>query len=133
MDCGRRRDKGQPCVSRITLERIGTHLTLSVLGECRGYCTNSPDRTAAEIEPALTECTNGAQIVAHEQHRSAFAGGHFSHLAQALPLNLRVADGEYLVDDQDLGFQMRRDREGEPHLHPAGITFDRRVDELLHT
>src|SRR5262249_40336068 len=28
---------------------------------------------------------------------------------------------------------MRRHREGEPHLHAAGITLDRCVDKLLHT
>ena len=69
--------------------------------------------------------------MADEQHRAAFAGGHLAHLAQAFLLKLGVADRQHLVDDQDLRLQMRRDREGEPHIHAAGIALDRRVEELL--
>ena len=53
------------------------------------------------------------------------------HLAEALLLELGVADGEHLVDDQDLGFQMRRDGEGEPHIHARRVALDRRVEKFL--
>ena len=55
----------------------------------------------------------------------------FGHAPEALPLELGVADGEDLVDDQDLGLEVRGDREREPHVHAAGVALDRRVEELL--
>ena len=53
------------------------------------------------------------------------------HLAEALLLELGVADRQHLVDDQDLRLEMRRHGEGEPHVHAARVALDRRVEELL--
>ena len=53
------------------------------------------------------------------------------HLAEALLLELSVADGENLVDDQDLWFQVGGDGEGQPNVHAAGVALDRRVEELF--
>ena len=41
------------------------------------------------------------------------------HLAQALLLELGVADRQHLVDDQDFRLEMRGDGEGEAHIHAA--------------
>ena len=38
-----------------------------------------------------------------------------AHLPERLALERRVADGEDLVDEQDLRLEMRGDREREPH------------------
>ena len=54
--------------------------------------------------------------MAHEEHGAA-AASDFAHLAEALFLELRVADRQHLVDDQDLRLKVRGDREGEPHIH----------------
>jgi len=43
------------------------------------------------------------------------------HLAQAAALELAVADGEYLVDDDDVRFEMRGDREGQSQLHARRV------------
>src|SRR5689334_976508 len=48
----------------------------------------------------------------------------------ALSLELDVADGQDLVDEQDVGFHVRRDREPEPRDHPGGIRAERGVDEV---
>ena len=56
--------------------------------------------------------------------------GHVAHLAQALLLELDVADGQHLVDDQDVGLEVRRDGERQAHVHAAGVALDRRVEEL---
>ena len=56
---------------------------------------------------------------------------HVLHLAEALLLELRVADGEHLVDEQDLGLEVRRDGEREPHVHAARVALDGSVEELL--
>ena len=61
--------------------------------------------------------------------RPAF--GDVLHLAQALLLERGVADGEHFVDDQDLRLQVGGHRESQPHVHPAGVALDRRVEELL--
>ena len=45
--------------------------------------------------------------------------------------NSRVADGEHLVDEQDLRLEVRGDREREPHVHPARVALHRRVEEPL--
>ena len=42
-----------------------------------------------------------------------------------------VADRQHFVDDQNLGFKVRRDGERQPHVHPARVVLDRRVDETL--
>ena len=38
--------------------------------------------------------------------------------------------GEHLVEQQDVGIEVGRHREGEAHVHAARIALDRRVDEL---
>ena len=38
--------------------------------------------------------------------------------AEALPLERLVADGENLVEQEDVGIEERRDCESEPHRHP---------------
>jgi len=67
----------------------------------------------------------------HKQHRSS-ALRHLAHLAQALLLELRVADGEHLVHDQDLRVQVGGHGEGEAHVHAAGVALHGGVQELFH-
>ena len=43
----------------------------------------------------------------------------------------RVADGQHLVDEQDLGVDVDRDREAQPDVHARRVVPHRRVDELL--
>ena len=50
---------------------------------------------------------------------------------EALALELLVADRDDLVDDEDLGADVHRDREAEPHVHADRVDLHRRVDELL--
>ena len=53
------------------------------------------------------------------------------HLPEALLLELGVADGQHLVDDQDFGIEIRRDCECQPHVHAAAVALDRSVEKLL--
>ena len=52
-------------------------------------------------------------------------------LAEALALERLVADGEDLVEQQDVRVEVRRDREAEPHVHPGGVRPHRPVDRVL--
>src|SRR5205085_2759895 len=56
---------------------------------------------------------------------------YVAHLVEALLLKGRVADSEHLVHDKYLGLKVRRDGEGEPHVHARGVELDGRLDELL--
>jgi hypothetical protein len=49
---------------------------------------------------------------------------------EAAALELLVTDGDDLVDDQQLGVEIGRDREPEPHVHAAGVDLHRDVDEI---
>src|SRR5438132_7150296 len=48
-------------------------------------------------------------------------------------LELVVADGEHLVDDQHFRIEMCGDSEGKAHVHTCRVALDRRVHELLDT
>jgi len=78
-------------------------------------------------ENFLTEICDGGHIMAYKKNRPAMAGD-ILHFAQAFFLEFRVSDGQNLVHDQNLGLQMRRDGEREPHIHPGAIPLHRRVD-----
>ena len=58
-------------------------------------------------------------------------GAKVVELLEALALELGVADGEHLVDEQDVGIDVDRDREPEPHVHARRVVLHRRVDEVL--
>ncbi len=89
------------------------------------------DRASIEPNHVGAQSCHNAHVVADEQHRPAVAAGDLVHLPQALLLKLGIADREHLVDDQDLRLQMRRDGEGQAHVHPGGIALDRRIEEPL--
>ena len=96
--------------------------------------TTSPKAIGDDWTP-LQQDGPGAESVrcsccARRTARSAETGNCL-HLAQALLLERGVADGQDLVDDQDLGIQVRRHGEGEPDIHPAGVALHRRVEELF--
>ena len=55
------------------------------------------------------------------------------HPAQALLLELRVADREHLVHEQDLRLEVRRHRERQPHVHAARVALHGGVQELCES
>ena len=54
-----------------------------------------------------------------------------AHLAEAAPLELDVADGEDLVDQEHVGLQVGGDGEAEPQVHARRVALHRRVHEPL--
>ena len=91
-------------------------------------------RNAAPFEEqrSVAELRDRLHVVRDEEHGST-GGPDLFHTAEASGLELRVADGEDLVDQEDLGLEVRGDRECEPHVHSARVPLDRRVDEPLDT
>ncbi len=115
-----------------------------VEGRARRWRAGSPrySRRTSPVPPSMATVPCRSRI-AREQ--SAWTAGmlwltnrtvrpslrHVPHLAEALLLEVGVADGEHLVDQEDLGLEVRRDRERQPQVHAARVPLDRRVDELL--
>ena len=94
-------------------------------------------RRPVELEPALpqqhralAEPLDLGRVVRDEDDRAA-ALLELEDLAEALALERLVADGEHLVEQQDVGVEMRRDREAEPHVHPGRVRAHGPVDRLL--
>src|SRR5581483_5432797 len=79
---------------------------------------------------AVAEPLDRLSVVRDEDDRAA-AALELGDLAEALALELLVADGEDLVEQEDVGLDVRGDREAEPHVHPRGVRAHRQVDEAL--
>ena len=88
------------------------------------------DAALAQEHRALAETLDRGRVVRDEHDRAA-AALELEDLAEALALEGLVADGEHLVEQQDVRFEMRRDREAEAHVHPRRVRAHRQVDELL--
>ena len=67
---------------------------------------------------ARAQAIHCQHVVAHKQHRAALVRG-LANLAQALPLERRVAYCQHFVHQQNLCLQMRCHRKRQPHIHPA--------------
>ena len=63
-----------------------------------------------EQEPAPADRSDGAEVVADEQYCRAFPR-KMAHEFEAPTLEGRVSDREHLVDHEDVGLEVRRDRE----------------------
>jgi hypothetical protein len=98
------------------------HVARGTLGD------NSP--FVQKVRPSA-ERGDGGGIVAHEQHGSP-TGCDLFHPCEALLLEREVANREDLVHHQDLRLEMGRHREREPHVHPARVALDWRVDKTLN-
>ena len=83
---------------------------------------------AFQHHAARAQVQHGAHVVADEKHRAS-ARRHVAHLAKALALELGVADGENLVDDEDFGLEMCGDGKRQADPHAAGVALHGRIDE----
>src|SRR4029079_14249328 len=67
-----------------------------------------------------------------EQDRSSLVS-YVAHFSETLLLKLSVADCENFIYNKYLRFQMRSYGKSQAHIHPAGIAFDRSINEFLHS
>jgi hypothetical protein len=84
--------------------------------------SSQPDRAAAHAG-------NNLRDVRDEQYRAAVPL-YLRHLVETLLPESCIANGQHLVDDENIGVDMRSHRESKTHAHARGIVFDRRIDEL---
>jgi len=66
--------------------------------------------------------------VGHENDGQALSP-QLGDLVQALVLEARVADGQNLVDEDDLGVRVGGDGKAEANVHARGIVLDGHVDK----
>jgi hypothetical protein len=66
-------------------------------------------------------------------HDGSAVLGNGTQLAEALALEVLVADCQHSIHDENLGVQVRGDSEGQPHVHAAGVPLDRGVEERRDT
>src|SRR5579884_1248083 len=88
------------------------------------------DTPVAQEHRAVAQALDRGGVVAHEDDRAAPLL-ELEDLAEALALELLVADREHLVEEQHVRLDVRRDREAEAHVHPRRVRPHRHVDEFL--
>ena len=88
------------------------------------------DLAVVEHDRLVADPPDQVDGVGHEHDRAAL-GLELLHALDALALEALVADGEDLVDEQDLGIDVDGDGEAEAHEHAARVVLDLLVDEGL--
>ena len=79
---------------------------------------------------AVAEAGQRLEVVADEHDRLALRAEAVER-REALLLEALVADGEHLVEQEDVEVDLDRDRVREPDLHPGGEVLQLLVDEAL--
>src|SRR5436190_20691693 len=92
--------------------------------------SNRGDASSLEQDRALCQAGDCLYVMAYEQD-GAPGIGHALHLAEAFLLKHHVANGQNLVDDEDLRLEMGSNGKGEPYVHAGAVALDRRVEELI--
>jgi len=87
------------------------------------------DAPVAQEDASRAQRLDRGHVVADEEDRARARGCDFAHLAETLALELRVTDGQHLVDDEDLWVEVRGDRECESHAHATAVALHRRVEK----
>ena len=86
--------------------------------------------TAVEPHRLVAEPLDATEVVGDEHDRLP-ARLELLDLADAAMLERFVADGQHLIDQQDVRVDGDRDREPKPHVHARRIGLDGVVDEGL--
>ena len=86
---------------------------------------------APVIEPhdLIAHLGGQGQRVGHQRDRRPPVP-QLAHEVEALALELLVADGDDLIDDEDRGLDGDRRGEAEAHGHARGVDLDRLIDEV---
>ena len=58
---------------------------------------------------------------------------YVAHFPETLFLELSITDRQHLIHNQNFRFQVCSYGKSQAHIHPAGIAFDRSINEFLHS
>ena len=115
----------------LTRPHLAPALQRTVLRDPLGRPAIEHARSLLQQQYPLCQRRHRLHRVTHEDHRAP-AARDLAHLAEALPLELGVTDSQHLVHHEDLGFQVRGDRECEPYIHPTRVALHRRIEKAFH-
>src|SRR5439155_12468433 len=73
---------------------------------------------------------NYVHTMAYKQHRST-AACEMLHAIDTSALKRGISHRQYFINNQNLRLQMCRDGECQPHVHPAAVALDRRVEKVF--
>ena len=76
----------------------------------------------------MAEARDRPEIV-RDEHDRLLRRAELADLCEALVLEVLVANGEHLVDEQHVGVEMHRDAEPKAHVHAARVRLHRGVEE----
>jgi len=79
-------------------------------------------------EDTVAEAANLIELMGNEDDGAAGAGD-VAHFAEAFLLEVEVADGENLIDEENFRLEMGGDGERQADVHAGGVVLDGRVDE----
>src|SRR5260370_39494510 len=79
---------------------------------------------------AVTKATNLVELMG-DQDDGAAGAGNVAHLAQALFLEIDVADGEDFIVEENLRLVVGGAGEGEADVHAGGVRLDGGVNEFF--
>src|SRR5579862_6720827 len=100
---------------------------------CAHYLMRRPrisNRAVVHPDHTMAEPSNLINLMAHQYHGAPLQR-HITHLSQAFLLERDVPHLQHFIHQQHLRLQVRRHRECQPHIHPARIMFDLRIQKLL--
>ena len=89
------------------------------------------DAAALHEDAVGAEGLDGGHGVGDEEDSAAAAVGDILHFADALALELGIADREDFIDNEDFGVEVGGDGEGESDAHAGGVAFDGGVEEFF--
>ena len=92
---------------------------------------NSGDLALVQPHRGIAEGPHLVQGVGNHHHGAAILA-KLGELVQALLLELQVTHRQDFIHQQDLWFDVDRNREPQTHIHPRRIVLHRLVDKVLH-
>src|SRR3984893_3569377 len=92
---------------------------------CR--CAARADAAAVHPDDPVTQGLDLLHIM--RNHYQGAAAPERFHEGEAFPSESGVADSQRLIDDQDVGFGVNADREGQPRAHAGGIEPHRLIEK----
>jgi len=90
------------------------------------------DLPALHPDGAPAQCLDRGDVVRHEHERATLAH-QLGHPLDTPVVEAGVSDRDGFVDEQEVGLEVRRDREADPQLHPGGVLLHGLVDRGADT
>src|SRR5262245_25424074 len=106
-------------------------ITLKIDSNHRSSIAAYQDSSLIEHNAPSAKTRHCTHIVTYKQYGPPLLCD-VTHFSQTLFLKRSITDGQHLVYNQDLRFQMGCNGESKAHVHTARISLNWGIDELFH-